>query len=138
MSIKFLLPLTSCTSHIQSDVNHIVVTRHVRSPIDSKLVSNCRLAGLSVTENCQNNKSGEMSWGLSCIKDFLHFDKHWKGSVSQLFTPTGWVENLNSRSGAMCQWNLIRTLSRQGNAIEFLGKLLSCVIQYSNKSVSFC
>ena len=38
MSKEFLLSLTLCTSHIKANVNHVVATRHVSSPIDSKLV----------------------------------------------------------------------------------------------------
>lgn len=48
LSIKLLLALTFRTSHIQPDVNHIVVARHVRSPIDSELVDDRSFTGLSV------------------------------------------------------------------------------------------
>lgn len=70
--------------------------------------------------------------------EILHFNEHWKGGISQLFTPARWVKDLNGGTRAMCQWDLIRAYSWQGQVIEFLGKLLSCVIQHSNKSVSFC
>lgn len=38
--IQLLLALAPCTPHIQPDVNHVIMTRHVRSPIDAKLVDN--------------------------------------------------------------------------------------------------
>lgn len=38
--IQLLLALAPRTPHIQPDVNHVVMTRHVRSPVDAKLVDN--------------------------------------------------------------------------------------------------
>lgn len=49
MSIQFLFSLTFRTSYIQANVNHVIMTWHVGSPVNSKLIYNCRLAGFSVT-----------------------------------------------------------------------------------------
>lgn len=80
--IKFLLSLAFCTSHIQSNVNHIVVTRHVGSPVDSELINHRRLTGPSVAENVKKNVS------VSVIKIVAH--------ESYTSTSTGKAASLSS------------------------------------------
>jgi hypothetical protein len=71
MSIELLLSLTFRTSDIEANVNHIVVTRHVGSPIDSELIDDRCLARFSVTENDSNEIGGNF---LGVILIGLHFN----------------------------------------------------------------
>jgi hypothetical protein len=50
MSIELRFSLTFSAPYIKANVNHIVVTRHVSSPIDSELIDDCCFARFSVTE----------------------------------------------------------------------------------------